>query len=76
MEADDEILGINVVMRILGYKSRRSALRWCANNGVQILSFHGSPRKYVSLRQFEWVRTKKMVSRLFKKIPELKQKFD
>lgn len=73
MEKTMEILSIKRVTEILGYKSRRSALRWCINNGVEIFSYHGSARKYVLKAQFEWVRYKKMFSKLVKKTPELSQ---
>jgi hypothetical protein len=75
MEALNEILTLNAVAEKLGYKNRRSAIRWCINNGVEILKYHGTNRKYVLLKQFEWVRSQKVVSKLIKKAPELKQQF-
>ena len=73
MEEKSEILNLNMVAEILGYKNRRSAIRWCKNNGVDILRYHGSSRKYVLLKQFEWIRSQKMISKIIKKMPELKQ---
>jgi hypothetical protein len=73
METMNEILTLNEVAEILDYKNRRSAIRWCINNGVEIFNFHGSARKYVLKAQFEWVRHKKMFSKLIKKTPEINQ---
>lgn len=73
METLNETLTLKNVTEILGYKNRRSAIRWCINNGVEIFSYHGSARKYVLKAQFEWVRYKKLFSKLIKKTPELNQ---
>lgn len=72
MEPTNEIMSLKAVADSLGYKNRRSAIRWCINNGVEIFCFHGSARKYVLKAQFEWIRYQKMFTKLIKKNPELK----
>ncbi len=72
METTNEIMNLNKVADTLGYKNRRSAIRWCINNGVEIFSYHGSARKYVLKAQFEWVQYQKMFKKFVKKNPELK----
>jgi hypothetical protein len=73
MKTPNETLSLKMVTEILGYRNRRSAIRWCANNGVEIFSYHGSARKFVIKAQFEWVRYQKLFAKIVKKNPELKQ---
>lgn len=71
MDTTHVTMSLKEVADILNYKNRRSAIRWCINNGVEIFSFHGSARKFVIRAQFEWVRYQKMFTKMVKKNPEL-----
>ena len=51
-----DILTLKVVAKVLGYKNRKSVIRWCLNNGVRICNHHGTNRKFVIAEQFNWVR--------------------
>jgi len=68
---EDEIINIRTVAELLGYKNRRSAIRWCINNGVEILNYHGSKRKYVLAKQFEWIRYQKIFNKIKKRNPDI-----
>jgi len=37
----------------LGYKDKRSVIKWCKNNGVRILKFIGSNKRYINKNEFE-----------------------
>jgi len=52
MEATMEILTLKKAAEILGYRNRRSTVRWCINNGVDLINHIGSRRIFVRASQF------------------------
>ncbi len=48
-----ERLYIKELQALLQYKDKRSVKRWCHNNGVRILTDHGTYRQFVLKSDFE-----------------------
>ena len=48
-----ERIYIQEIQNELQYKDRRSVIRWCKNNNVQIFSYTGSYKKFVLKDEFE-----------------------
>lgn len=48
-----ELLTIKEIQNELQYKDRRSIIRWCQYNNVQIISYVGTYKKFVIKEEFE-----------------------
>jgi hypothetical protein len=54
----DERIYISEIQLMLHYKTRRSAKRWCKNNGIRIYCDFGTNRHYVLKDELENAKNK------------------
>jgi hypothetical protein len=66
----DNIIFLREVADILEYKDKRSAEKWCKENGVEIFCDKETSRKYIIRIQFQYARLKKFISFLRREYKE------
>jgi len=55
------IIKLSEVALRLNYKKTISAEKWCINNGLYLITYHGTRGKFVVEEHFEWVRWRKYI---------------